>query len=58
MCKDVFALNSEAGKEMASHLPGRKSQVGGRDRTVDLDPCQNPVRILHFCQNLTLFGEL
>ena len=30
-------LNPKAGKKIARHLPGRKSRVGGRDRTVNLD---------------------
>ena len=34
-------LNPKAGKKIASHLPGRHSQVGGRDHTVNLDFGQN-----------------
>jgi hypothetical protein len=50
----------KAGKEIASHLPGRESRVGStdRDRTVNLDFGQNYATILHKTQNLALFGGL
>jgi len=44
-----------AGNKIASHLPGRKSRVGGRDRTINIDFGQNLAPILHFWQNLALF---
>jgi hypothetical protein len=50
------SLSPTAGKQIASHLPGRKPRVRGRDRTVHVDFWHHLGRILHFWQNLAQLG--